>query len=264
MPELPEVETMRRTLASSAEGRVLKSFEMHDKKLDASALERAKNTALQRVEREGKCLVLRFETCTVLIHPRMTGRIVRVPPARKHARFTLHFAGNIDIAFDDPRRLGTLSSAPRDLVLREDNVFWPTPRDGAWLASRFQRARLPVSLAGKKPLKVALLDGDRIAGVGNIGASEACFYAGIAPSRTPSSLDAEAWSALYDGLVLWVKRTLAYESSKSELELLHAQGATNPFAVYGRENEPCPRCNTPITRSVQAGRSTFSCTSCQT
>lgn len=257
MPELPEVETMRRTLAASAEGRVLKSFEIHDKKLDASSLECAKNKALQRVEREGKCLVLRFETCTVLIHPRMTGRIVRVPPARKHARFTLHFAGDIDIAFDDPRRLGTLSSAPPNLVLREDNVFWPTPRDGTWLAARFQSR-------AKKPLKVALLDGDRLAGVGNIGASEACFYAGIAPARTPSSLDAQAWSALYGGLVMWVESTLAYESSKSELELLHAQGAKNPFAVYGRENEPCPRCETRITRSVQAGRSTFWCASCQT
>ena len=141
MPELPEVEIMRRALASSAEGRVLESFVMHDKKLDARALECAKNKALQRVEREGKCLVLRFETCTVLIHPRMTGRIVRVPPLRKHARFTLHFESNIDIAFDDPRRLGTLSSAPPNLVLREDNVFWPTSRDGAWLASRFQSVR---------------------------------------------------------------------------------------------------------------------------
>ena len=254
---------MRRTLAASAEGRVLQSFEMRDKKLDATALECAKNTVLQRVEREGKCLVLRFETCTVLLHPRMTGRVLRAPPLRQHTRFTMHFAGNIDIAFDDPRRLGTLSSAPRDLVLREDNVFWPTPRDGAWLSSRFQRARLPVSLSGKKPLKVALLDSDHIAGVGNIGASEACFHSGIAPLRTPSSLDAEAWSALYVGLVMWVKNTLAYESSKSELELLHAQGATNPFVVYGREGEPCPRCQTPITRSVLAGRSTFWCASCQ-
>ena len=264
MPELPEVETMRRTLAASAEGRVLKSFVMHDKKLDASTLECAKNTVLQRVEREGKCLVLRFQTCTVLLHPRMSGRVIRVPPLRQHTRFTMHFEGNIDIAFDDPRRLGTLSPGPRDLVLREDNVFWPTPRDGAWLASRFQRARLPVSLSGKKPLKVALLDSDHIAGVGNIGASESCFYAGIAPSRMPASLDAQAWDALYRGLLTWLDSTLAHEASRSEMVLMYTKNAPNPFAVYGRENEPCPRCQTPITRSVMAGRSTFWCASCQT
>ena len=247
---------MRRTLAANAEGRVLTSFVMHDAKLDPSSLECAQNETLRRVEREGKCLVLRFETCTVLIHPRMTGRIVTVPPARKYARFTMHFEGDIHMAFDDPRRLGTLSSAPRDLALREDNVFWPTPRDGAWLAARFARVH--------KPLKVALLDGERLAGVGNIGASESCFYAGILPSRTPKSLDTQAWSALHGGLLLWVEKTLAYESSKSELALLHAQGAVNPFAVYGREGEPCPRCRSPIRRTVQQGRSTFCCTRCQT
>lgn len=256
MPELPEVETMRRRLAAKAEGRVLASLEMHDVKLDPSPLKCAQNTVLQRVDREGKCLVLRFEKCSVLIHPRMTGRIVLVPPKRKHARFTLHFEGDVDIAFDDPRRLGTLSAAPQDLALRTDNVFWPTPRDGAWLASRFGHT--------KKPLKVALLDGERIAGVGNIGASESCFYADIAPSRTPESLDAKAWSALHRGLVKWVETTLAHEESKGELELLHAQGAVNPFAVYGREGEPCPVCKTPITRAVQQGRSTFWCAVCQT
>lgn len=265
MPELPEVETMRRTLAAKAEGRVLTAFEMHDDKLDSEPLKRAENTVLQRVEREGKCLVLRFETCAVRIHPRMTGRIVSVPPPRKHARFTMHFEGEVHIAFDDPRRLGTLTSAPRDVALREDNVFWPTQghrhdlrglREGAWLASRFNHIQ--------KPLKVALLDGERIAGVGNIGASESCFYAGIAPSRTPESLDAKAWSALHGGLLTWVETTLAHEASKGELELLHAQGAVNPFAVYGREGEPCPRCSAPIQRALQQGRSTFFCESCQT
>lgn len=273
MPELPEVETVRAQLAPVLTGRTLRSIEILDARLTrpfdprrvAGQLE---GERVRQVERRGKYVVVRFESDLVLlVHLRMTGSFLVAPagelPDDPHRRAVVMLDDRTDIAYRDVRRFGTW-------LLLEDEEAAPylSQRLGEEpLGPRFTRRQLEVRLAGRRtPVKAALLDQRTAAGLGNIYADEALWYAGIHPLRPAGSLDAGEVASVRNGL----RRALRIGIKRQGATLSDYRtpdggsgSMQDEFKVYGREGEPCLRCGTPIAKTRVAGRGTAYCPVCQ-
>lgn len=272
MPELPEVETMRRDLRKAVGHAAIERVEILDTKViagDAAALIAGLAGRHIRVyDRRGKVLILRLDdgNC-LLLHPRMTGRFLLLQPGdelSRHARLVLHLAGGRRVVFDDSRRFGRvelLSGGDEDngaLLCRIGPDA--TVCDAQRLQEVAQRRRTPV--------KVLLLDQRVLAGVGNIYASEICYRCGLDP-RTPSNalrplevrqLAAETEAVLAEGIALRGTTISDYRTMGGA-----SGGFQKRLAVYGREGEACSResCGGTVQRIVLAGRSTYYCNRCQ-
>ena len=267
MPELPEVEVMARALRGRCVGRVVAQVELLDSTLvdplspEVQGLEGAQITAVGRRGKVlllwsgGPCISQRRVLC---LHPRMTG-VVRPLGATdpRPDRLRVRLVGGDGLRLVDPRRLARASLVPAsDLALRFSGMGpepWPGRREGAWWAARLGDAR--------GPLKPAMLDQGRVAGIGNIAASEILFEAGLHPSTPARALLAADWEGLATAAVRVLDRTVRREEATG-LQLMHL-GGPNPFEVVGRAGRPCPRCGGPITRGVMAGRGTWWCLACQ-
>lgn len=277
MPELPEVETVRRGLAPVLEGRVIARVQLNRPDLrfpfpaDFSA--RIEGQRVERLSRRAKFLQADLASGERLfMHLGMSGRFVLggdqlgefthahdADPKHHHVVFTTE-DGNT-VTYNDPRRFGFMELVGADEPYRLDTIG-PEPLSNDWNAPDL-RARLK----GKKtPIKLALLDQHVVAGLGNIYVCEALFRAGISPGRGAGRLKV----AETESLVGHIKDVLseAIDAGGSSLrDHRQADGALgyfqHSFAVYGRENAPCPTCERPISRRVQGGRSTFYCRSCQ-
>jgi formamidopyrimidine-DNA glycosylase len=261
MPELPEVEVMTRNLALWTAGGRLRRLEVVDPRvLQAGAPESVAGVPFGTPRRHAKLCVLPLgERHALVLHFRMTGKIVVESAGRARPRLRLHRHEGPPIVFEDGRCLGQawllhVGELPAFVAKHAPAPEpWPQARSGPWLAA---------CLAGKRAgIKAALMDGRRVAGVGNIGASEACWRAAVDPTTPVPALEPVQWTALMAGIRGWIDDTLAAETGDEIVYLQH--GGRNPFQVYGRAGEPCPRCGAGIERLAQAGRSTFWCAGCQ-
>jgi formamidopyrimidine-DNA glycosylase len=282
MPELPEVETVRRGLLPAMEGRVIERAEVRRPGLRFPFPERmAERLAGARVtglRRRSKYILADLSTGeTLLVHLGMSGRVLvsgamlgefhRPHPApEKHDHVVLQMEGGARVTFNDARRFGAMdlmptASAEDHWLLRE---IGPEP-----LGNGFDETRLAAGLAGRTtPVKAALLDQRLVAGLGNIYVCEVLHRAGIDPRRKAGRIAAARAATL----VPIIREVLAeaIEAGGSSLrdyrqtdgELGYFQHA---FRVYGREGAPCPTpgCTGTIARIVQSGRSTFFCPRCQ-
>jgi formamidopyrimidine-DNA glycosylase len=236
MPELPEVEVMARNLARWTRGRTLGA-----------------------AHRRAKLCLLPVGDDVLVLHFRMTGKVVPDRERPRPPRLRLRLDPGPNVVFEDVRRLGDAWLVPAgDLSgFLEQHAPgpepWPSPREGAWLARRLGRGRAAV--------KPALLDGRRLSGVGNIGAAEACWHAGVDPRTPLSALSPRQHDALMTGIRTWIEDTLAAEVGQEIVYVQH--GGPNPFRVYGRAGAACPRCGHPVGRLEQSGRATFWCPGCQ-
>lgn len=257
MPELPEVEGMASHLRRWTAGHRLIGFEVLDPKV--LVLDRGDGSGLGapvgRIWRRAKYLVLEAGGEAWIVHFRMTGQLVREPRGR--ARWVLD--GDLAVGFVDPRRFGEIVRIPVGEVPAYFEAKklgpepWPVRRDGAWWAARLGDAR--------GPLKVVMLDQARVAGVGNIAASEICWRARLSPFVSPRSLDTAAWERLAEAASVFLEEAVAACSAE---EIVYVnQGGENPFDVYQRAGEACRRCGGVLGRVVQAGRSTYFCHRCQ-
>jgi formamidopyrimidine-DNA glycosylase len=273
VPELPEVETVRRRLAPGLEGRRFTRVEIGDARLvrpyepDAVAAELV-GERVSALERRGKYLVVRFETGrALLIHLRMTGSLRHAPGGSleddPYRRAVVRLDDGSDVAYRDVRRFGTwLLLEPGELEAYLAARLGPEP-----LAPSFTGKVLARRLAGRRaPLKAVLLDQRAIAGLGNIYVDEALWRAGLHPRRPAGELDAQELSRLHRS----IRRVLALGIARQGATLRDyatpdgGRGSMqHEFNVYGRAGEPCPRCGTPIERSVLGGRGTWTCPSCQ-
>jgi len=237
MPELPEVEIMSRNLRKwlGASPVSVVSLEAGLPSVHMGPVE---------VERRGKYCLIHGSPGTLVLHFRMTGKVV----LGRHERARAVFEGERAVSFVDTRRLGTLELV-EDVVLPLGPEPWPEKHDGAWWKERFRRKR--------GPLKPAWLDQKCVAGLGNIAASELCWRIGVDPRRpVPEITDAE-WAHLAEQAWAFLDQVIEAEDS-DEIQYLNADpGAKNPFSVYGREGERCPTSGLTIVRLVQSGRSTF-------
>ncbi len=275
MPELPEVESVRRRLAPVLEGRRLERVEIWDARLTRpfDPVEVARELEGERVvavDRRGKYLIVRFESGrSLLVHLRMTGSFrLRSPtadalPDDAHRRAVVRLDDGSDAAYRDVRRFGTwLLLEPGELDAYLHTRVGPEPLDPAFTAKALG-ARLAKRRA---PVKAAILDQRTLAGVGNIYADEALWRARIHPLREAGSLgQAEIRrlrQAIRDVLELGIERQGA-TLREYALPDGEAGGMQHEFKVYGRLGEPCDRCGTPIERIVVGGRGTWYCPRCQ-
>jgi formamidopyrimidine-DNA glycosylase len=274
MPELPEVETVRARLQPGLVGRRFDRVEIFDSRLTrpddpagvAAQLEGERVVAL---DRRGKYLIVRFESGrALLIHLRMTGQLLHgngSPPSVEdaHRRAVVRLDDGSDVVYRDVRRFGTWQ-----LVEEEDLEPYLAARLGREpLVRSFTSKRLAEALEGRRaPLKSALLDQRRLAGVGNIYADEALWRARLHPLRPAGGLDATEMVALHRGIRAALKAGIARQGATLS-NYRTPDGSPGrmqeEFRVYGREGKPCERCGTPIEKIRTGGRGTWYCPFCQ-
>jgi formamidopyrimidine-DNA glycosylase len=290
MPELPEVETVRRGLAPALEGRIL--ARVNAKRADLriafppNFAARLTGRRVSSVSRRAKYLLVHLDDGeTLIVHLGMSGRLTvhGAHAAAKPGGFHHKTAGDgsgegkhdhvvfeteegVRIVFTDHRRFGLMTIADKDAISSHPLFagLGPEPLDAT-----FTPALLSAALKGKRtPIKSALLDQRIVAGLGNIYVCEALFRARISPKRLAGSVA----GARAERLVPAIKKVLAdaikaggsslRDYAKADGELGYFQ---HHFAVYDREGKPCPAkdCRGKIKRIVQSGRSTYYCPSCQ-
>jgi formamidopyrimidine-DNA glycosylase len=273
MPELPEVETVRRRLAPVLEGRRFEQVRIDDPRLtrplDRDEVARElEGERVAQVDRRGKYLIVRFDSGrALLIHLRMTGSLLHAAagklPDDPHRRAVIRLDDSSDVAYRDVRRFGTW------LLLEPDEVeTYVDARVGREpLGEAYKAKHLAERLRGRRaPVKAAVLDQRTVAGVGNIYADEALWRARIHPLTPAAALTAGEIRALHRGLRRALEQGIARQGStlRDYRTPDGEPGAMqHEFRVYGRGGEPCERCGTPIEKIRVAGRGTWYCPSCQ-
>jgi formamidopyrimidine-DNA glycosylase len=272
MPELPEVEIIRRHLAPSVEGRTLVHMEVLDGRWcdPAAPAEVEAAVAGRRVEalsRRGKYLVWELEDEVFLVmHLRMTGNLLLSADGddRPHLRVRMELDSGDRILFTDPRRFGTGvvllgSEALEDYFASRLGVEPLGPDFTADAIRALARKR-------RQPVKAFLLTQERIAGVGNIYADEALFRARIHPLRPVGTLKRVQIEALRDAVVQTLEEGIDARGATID-DYRNPDGASgsfqNRFLVHLREGEPCVRCGRTIVKMRAAGRGTYVCENCQ-
>jgi formamidopyrimidine-DNA glycosylase len=270
MPELPEVETIRRHLAPHVEGRTLGQLEILDERWSrplapaelSAALE---GRAIARLGRRGKYLVWELEDEAYLLqHLRMTGTLLIDPAGTPpHTRVWLRLDDHV-LAYTDPRRFGTGELALGGEAL---DAFFATRLGLEPFDEQFTTAHLhALARASRAPVKAFLLDQKRIAGVGNIYADEALFRARIHPLRPANRLSKAQVEALREGVIASLSAGIAAKGASIDdfRDPYGVQGTfQDQFLVHLREGEPCPRCGGIVRKLRAAGRGTYVCERCQ-
>ncbi len=282
MPELPEVETVRRGLLPTMEGVALTRTDVNRPDLrwpfPNRMADRLTGVTIHALRRRSKYILADLSSGeTLIIHLGMSGRILISgdplgqfhhdhPAPEKHDHVVFHLANGARVTFNDPRRFGAMDLVATDAVESHKliAVLGPEP-----LGNAFNEDYLVATLKGRRtPIKSALLDQKVVAGLGNIYVCEVLFRAGISPLRKVERIADKRLASL----VPLIRDVLseAIEAGGSSLkdyrqtdgELGYFQ---HSFQVYDQEGQPCQTsdCNGKITRTVQSGRSSFYCAQCQ-
>lgn len=291
MPELPEVETVRRGLAPHIEGKVIAKAVLHRADLrfplPDGFVTRMQGATLTGLARRAKYLLAdmrgaKGEAFTWLSHLGMTGRYMVTPPdaprqdpgdyahdvaapvAAKHIHVELSFEDGTHLAYADPRRFGFM-----DLVDKPENSPFLASLGPEPLGNEFHLEGLAAAGAGRQtPIKNFLLDQRVVAGLGNIYVCEALFMAGISPRRKAANVGPKKLALLVPAIRDVLARAISAGGS-SLRDFAHEDGGLgyfqHNFLVYDREGEACsaPHCSASIRRIVQSGRSSFYCPACQ-
>ncbi len=280
MPELPEVETVRRGLEPVLAGARIAAAEVRRPDLrwpfPPRLAERLTGARVAALRRRSKYLLADLDGGeTLIVHLGMSGRllvsgaVVGVfhhphPAPQKHDHVVLDLEGGARVTFNDARRFGSIDLWPTDGLEAHRLLAGLGPEP---LGNRFDAAGLAGRMAGRAtPVKAVLLDQRVVAGLGNIYVCEALWRAGVSPlrlARDVTAAEAEAIVAairavLVDAIAAGGSSLRDYRQADGELGYFQ-----HTFAVYGREGEPCPRCGAAVLRTVQSGRSSFRCAGCQ-
>lgn len=270
MPELPEVETVRRGLAPHLTGQIVTEVVVRQPRLrwpvPRELAAQLPGQTLRRVERRAKYLLLRTDAGTVILHLGMTGRLRLLPantPLQKHDHADLILASGQCLRFNDSRRFGTLlwtTEPPEQHSLLQ--ALGPEPFDvifsGAYLRQRAQ---------GRTPaVKAFIMDNHIVVGVGNIYANEALFAAGISPLRPAGQIT----EAECERLAVAIREILAeaiQQGGTTLRDFIGGDGERGYFQqslrVYDRHGLPCVACGQPIQRCRIGQRATYYCPRCQ-
>lgn len=274
MPELPEVETVARSLDRLVAGKKILAAALHREKLAPriTAAEFARLLAgrvIERVGRRGKYLLFDLDGgLTLLVHLRMSGRFRLLEDGSENPRFThaeFFLEEDARLVFEDQRHFGYMNVVPTTVLweTRELKLLAPEP-----LSGEFTREYVRACLASsRRPVKLLLLDQRKVAGLGNIYAAEALYRARVHPQKPANGLSAIKSNRLHAAIV----EVLRFAIDQSELAKLDPDDLESGFygsddqswLVYDREGAPCHRCGNGIRRLVQSGRSSYFCPRCQ-
>jgi formamidopyrimidine-DNA glycosylase len=272
MPELPEVETIVRQLASVLPGHEIRKVGIRQTDIlggSSGAFRKAlKGETVVGVGRRGKKIVISLSRPSFLVVSLgMTGQLIfstkedgATPPS--HLAVHLHLHPEASLYYADVRRFGLLQTLTPAAWERESDRLGPEPLDGTLIPGAFHAA-LTASIS---PIRSWLLDQRKIVGVGNIYAAEALFMSGIHPQRSASTLDPSEAKALLKAIRAVLRKAIRakgttlrnYRTASGE-----EGGFLSALQVYGREGQMCPTCKTPVERIVFGNRSAFLCPRCQ-
>ena len=294
MPELPEVETIVNDLRPQLVGRRFESLHLtRDPAIRArlvryptanTFIRRLRGRTIMSVQRRGKYIVMPLDPAAaanngsaggiatagerVIVHLGMTGHLRVWEPEEapvKHTHFRALLDSGLELRYDDPRQFGRLVLGSMDELIAARAFparLGPEPIHGDLTEAEFER----LIRARRRPVKSALLDQSFLAGVGNIYADEACFRAGIRPSRWTHRLTVRERRALYEAIQHVLENSIAARGS-SIINYVDGFGLPGgnqeKLLVYGRSGEPCLRCGTPLQGTRLAGRGTVYCRTCQ-
>ena len=270
MPELPEVEVtrlgLRPLLKLNVEKVVIRNYSLRWP-INSSLSEVLKNQTLLDLSRRGKYILAKFTSGTLIIHLGMSGRICLVSheeSLNKHDHLDIQFKkNNLILRYHDPRRFGSI-------IWTEDDPYshkliknlGPEP-----LKKEFNAEYLIVRLKNKKQcIKNAIMDSHVVVGVGNIYASEALYHAGIRPHRISKKISMKEIVSLVQSIKNVIKEAIIKGGSTMN-DFFDVNGENgyfqNDHKVYGREDEPCFKCQFPIKQLKLGQRSSFFCKKCQ-
>jgi formamidopyrimidine-DNA glycosylase len=268
MPELPEVETVRRSLGRIV-GRRIDAVEVRQtqlrRRIEPGFARRLVGQAIVSIERCGKYLLFHLSGGdTLLAHLGMSGALLLQPhrtPRAAHDHVRIRFADGQQLTYNDPRRFGLLHVGRVEEFTELRNVG-PDP-----LSASFAVGDLATLARGrKKPVKNLLMDQRALGGIGNIYANEILFRARIRPARPAGRLTRRELARLLHATRAVLNHAIRLGGS-SISDYRDGTGRPGYFQlrlrVYDRAGKPCPRCQTPVRRAVHAGRSTFYCPGCQ-
>ena len=273
MPELPEVEVLRRSLEPLLIGDVVERVEVSNPALrepvDVARLRRAaRGREVTALRRRSKYLLIDFDGgWTVAVHLGMSGRLTLVPagtPLEPHEHVAFHLRSGRRLRLRDPRRFGVVF-AVKTAELGADPHFahlGPEPLEPGFSGETLARAA-----AGRRgPVKAFLMDAGVVVGVGNIYASESLHRAGVHPGRSVARISRGRWQRLAESAMAVLRQAIS-QGGTTLNDFADGEGNSGYFQVslnvYDREGEPCRLCGRPVRRIVQAGRSTFYCPGCQ-
>ncbi len=268
MPELPEVETVRRSLLPIVGARIV-AVEVRELRLRRAVAgdfeRRLTGRVIRAIERRGKYLLFHLSGDEALLaHLGMSGALLLQPTGtmpQLHDHVCLRLSDGMQVTFNDPRRFGLMLVGRPD-AFRELGNIGPDP-----LSDGFSVGDLAALACGrKKPVKNLLMDQRALGGIGNIYANEILFRAGIRPGRQARRLTRREIERLFAATRAVLRSAIRLGGSSISD---YRDGAGRPgyfqlrLKVYDRAGQPCVRCRAPIRRAVYAGRSSFYCPTCQ-
>lgn len=266
MPELCEVQIMTENIGEWSVGKTLKNLDLVDKKLSGKienpAL--ANGQTVQKAWRRAKYTVLTLDTHSLVLHYRMTGKVVLEDEGRRFIRLRLIFEDDTRIVFSDPRRFGEAELIKNEALtsyFQAKNLGdepWEegaSARSGSWWQSRLGVLN--------NPIKPAMLRQDKVVGLGNILAAEICFRAKLDPAMKASTVSLEQWERVAISAQSCIEEILHEERSEEIGYVNQGNELPSSFKVYGRNGDPCSACGTKIESFTQQSRTTYWCPSCQ-
>jgi formamidopyrimidine-DNA glycosylase len=272
MPELPEVETVRRGLSSAVLGATVSAVTVRDRRLrwaiardfEASLI----GTTISSIDRRSKYLLFRLNEKTLLAHLGMTGSFValptrNLPTVKAHDHVDIALNSGITLRYNDPRRFGSMHVFSGDDIAQPLlKYLGPEPLTAALTGEHLFEATRRRSCA----VKLALMDNSVVVGVGNIYANESLFRAGIHPSRAANRVSLKRYETLASEIKAVLSEAIAAGGSTLR-DFVNASGEPGYFQldyfVYGRDGESCRRCETALKLTRHGGRATVYCRSCQ-
>lgn len=280
MPELPEVEIIKRFLTQKIVGKKIQDIKVLKPKMFVGDYKKIIGTKVVSVSRRAKVLFIKLSNNkNLMIHLKLTGQLVLVAKAEKEVVLghPIPFAGtklpakttHIIISFNggalfynDLRQFGWIKVVDEKIVKKEKEKFGPEPFSKEFSLDYLQN----IFSRSQKAIKLVLMDQQKIAGLGNIYANDALFEAGIKPSRSAKSLKEKEIKRLKQAILKVLREGIKYKGS-SEQTYIQPTGKPGSyqyhFRVYQREGKKCKKCSQLIKRVKLGGRGTFYCPKCQ-
>ncbi|GAA0333321.1 DNA-formamidopyrimidine glycosylase [Bacillus carboniphilus] len=273
MPELPEVETVRRTLEQLVLGKTIRTVEVRWPKMikrpdDAHIFSsKLQGETIHSVGRRGKFLLFYLDHYTLVSHLRMEGRYglySKEEPADKHTHVLISFTDETELRYRDVRKFGTmhLFNKGEELLSLPLSQLGPEPFSEEFTVDYLKS----VLKQSERPIKALLLDQTKLVGLGNIYVDEALFRSGIHPSRKANRIKNKEIEKLHHEIVDTLQEAVDQGGSTIR-SYVNSQGQIGMFQqqlyVYGRKGEECRHCGRPIEKLVVAGRGTHICSACQ-